>query len=202
MIHVIGKKYIAPKAAVVVGLFFLFLVFIGIGIYLSVQEHNLYLAELDLYEIELYNYYQGYTYTKPVEPSDHIWQYFLINGLAVVVGLICCGLLYYAFALEKHTNHDIIIYDDEKQLFGVYKDCSYKEIPVNSITSIERQIIPGGVYTGRIWIPIFHKTSSIVFKYEDNGRRHSVTSEPVKEPDDVIASIELIRRKAMKDSMK
>lgn len=202
MLQVIGKKYNAPKLLVVIVLFLLFLVFVGVGVYLSYRIHDVYLAEMDLYEIKLYNYQHSISYENPAKPNEPIWKYFLYNGPAILVGLVSCDILYYSFGLEKHLEQDMIIYDDKKQTIGVYKDCSYKNIPVSSLTSIERKMVPGLFYTGRIFIPTIHKTSSIVFEYEKNGRKQSVTSEPIKDVDSVVASIELIRNRVKKTSNK
>ncbi|MBO4856797.1 MAG: hypothetical protein J5511_05470 [Bacilli bacterium] len=202
MQRVVGERYISPRIAVIIGLAFLFLVFIGIGIYISVKVHEVYLIELDTYELELLNYQYGYSYTKPSEPIEPIWKYFLYNGAAVIVGLIVCGLLFRAYGYEKQTEQNVIIFDDKKRQILIYKDFSYCSIPIKSIIKMERLIVPGGVYTGKVFIPTLHPTNSIVFKYEKDGKKSTITSEPVKEPDNVIITIEMLRDSIKKQDKK
>ena len=159
---VIGERYIAPKAAVVVGLSFLFLAFIGLGVFLSVMAHNTYVSEMDLYEIELFNYQHGYSYIMPTKPTEPIWKYLLYNGLAVVIGAVVCGLLFYSYGLEGKGVKEVIIYDDAKQSISVYKKSKYINIPLKDITNIERLIVPGGVYTGNVYVPIMTPTNNML----------------------------------------
>ncbi len=196
MKSVIGKRYITSKSAIVVLLSLLFFLIVGLGIYISVCVRREYLAEVDLYEIEMISYRYGLSETLPTPPIEPVWKYFLYVGLSIVIGSVSCGLFYYGFSLEKKREQEIIIYDASKKTLFIYSDGSYEEIFINSITDMRQPIIPGGVFTGRIFVPHMHRSNKIIFTYTENGSKFSVTSDPVIEAEQVISKIESLKRKS------
>lgn len=196
MRKVIARKYTYSPMLIAFLTLFVVLIFVGFGIYFTYRTRQTYLMQLEDYKLEVWMYQQGFTSYMPKEPVEPIEKYVWTNIGWSFVGLVLGGILVGAFVHDNQGPEEVIKYDEKTNQLIVYQGIEPHNIPVGSIKSVNSNIRAGGVFTGRFFLPILHRTNQIVVKYiDEDGRTRRVTSNGVRDVDIVINNINALKRK-------
>lgn len=199
MRKIVAKKYTYPTGLIIFIVFFILAIFVGFGIFFTYLARQSYLTDVEIYEMDLWMYHQGFDYYPPTKPVEPISKYVWINVGFDLVGIILSGIMVAAFIHDNKGPENVIRYDEEQKTLLVYEGFECHSVPITSIQNIDAKIGHGIIATGRIIIPTVRKTNQIVIEYlNSEGKKRKVISNAIEKVDRVIEIINLLKRKAEK----
>ena len=188
MNKVLGKKYVDSKGSVVALAIVLLLMTLFAGVVIFGLVHSNYNADLQMYELDLWMFENGYSSSRPTPPSEPLGSYVLIISLTILIG----GLLFYLpFAISKSQHSkgdDVVCLDEDKEALRVLSDNDYYSIPLKSIVKIKTENM-GIIPAGRIMIPYKHSYGKLIIKYSKNGNTYKVKTNVMKDVEQVATEI-------------
>lgn len=189
MNKILGKKYVDSKGSVVALAIVLLILALGIGGFVFWLVHTNYENDLWLYNMDLWDYENGYSSYKPVPPASPIWKYVLIWIIAIIVGVF---LFFVPFMISKNQlskGDNVVVLDETTQVLKVLSGRVYHSVPLNKIVKIKTENM-GVIPAGKVFIPYKHSYGKLVIKYIKDGETIKIKSNDMQSVEEVAIKIE------------
>ena len=191
MNKILGKKYTDSKGSVVALAIVLLILALGIGGFVFWLVHMNYENDLRLYNMDLWDYENGYSSYKPVPPASPIWKYVLIWIIAIIAGVF---LFFVPFMISKNQlskGDNVVVLDETTRVLKVLSGRVYHSVPLNKIVKIKTENM-GVIPAGKVFIPYKHSYGKLIIKYIKDGETIKIKSNDMQSVEEVAIKIESI----------
>lgn len=189
MNKILGKKYVDSKGSVVALAIVLLILALGIGGFVFWLVHMNYENDLRLYNMDLWDYENGYSSYKPVPPASPIWKYVLIWITAIIAGVF---LFFVPFMISKNQlskGDNVVVLDETTRVLKVLSGRVYHSVPLNKIVKIKTENM-GVIPAGKVFIPYKHSYGKLIIKYIKDGETIKIKSNDMQSVEEVAIKIE------------